>query len=234
MNRSATCMPLLMFISFTMITMIGPAAGDDPPKGENSVNIWRPMVDGWIACQFGGDGPVEIADGLVKVGVGDPLTGVRWTGEAPAENFEIELQARRIGGLDFFCGLTFPVGDKHATFVLGGWGGGVVGISNIDGLDASENERTYYRRFDNDVWHKIRVRVDPHLIQTWIDDDESIVQPRDDHTFDVRFEMEACFPFGMAAYQCDAEYRNIRIRNLTDAEIAASKRTAEKMLADDE
>ncbi len=192
------------------------------------------MADKWTACQFGGDGPMEVSDGVIKLGVGDPLSGIRWTGDVPKESFEIELEARRTDGFDFFCGLTFPVGEKHVTFVLGGWGGGVVGISNIDGLDASENHQTYYRQFKNDVWHKVRARVDPHLVQTWIDDEESIVQVREGHAFDVRFEMELCFPFGLAAYQCEAEYKNLRIRKLTDAEIATSKAKANELINEDE
>ena len=43
-------------------------------------------------------------------------------------------------GGDFFCGLTFPYGDASCTFVVGGWGGGLVGLSSINGDDASENE----------------------------------------------------------------------------------------------
>lgn len=234
MNRSATWFALLTLVSFTTFTVTHRAVGDETPTIENAVQSWQPMTGKWTTCQFGGDGPVETTDGVIKMGVGDPLTGVRWTGEVAKESYEIELEARRTEGFDFFCGLTFPVGEKHVTFVLGGWGGGVVGISNIDGLDASENEQTYYRQFKNDVWHRIRARVDPHLIQTWIDDEESIVQVRADHTFDVRFEMELCFPIGMAAYQCDAEYKNVRIRKLTEAEIAASKAKAEQLLAEDE
>lgn len=233
-NRSATWFALLTFVSFTSLTVTHRAFADEPAINENAVKSWQPMEGKWVSCEFGGDGPIETSEDVIKVGVGDPLTGVRWTGQAPKESYEIELQARRTEGFDFFCGLTFPVGDNHVTFVLGGWGGGVVGISNIDGLDASENEQTYYRQFKNGTWHKVRVRVDPHLIQTWIDDEACVVQPRVDHTFDVRFEMELCFPIGVAAYQCDAEYKNMRIRKLTEAEIVASKTKADQLLAEDE
>ena len=43
-------------------------------------------------------------------------------------------------GGDFFATLTFPVDDSFCTFVTGGWGGDIVGLSSIDGWDASDNE----------------------------------------------------------------------------------------------
>lgn len=41
---------------------------------------------------------------------------------------------------EFFCGLTVPVrtGTECVSLIVGGWGGSLVGISSIDGLDASE------------------------------------------------------------------------------------------------
>ena len=75
----------------------------------------------------------------------------------------------RVDGIDFFCGLTFPVADSHASFIVGGWGGTVVGISSIDGMDASENATTKYVKFQLKRWYKIRIRVTPTSIQAWID-----------------------------------------------------------------
>ena len=48
--------------------------------------------------------------------------------------------------------------------LLGGWGGGVVGISSIDTMDASENETTKYRQFVTDRWYKVRLRVTPRVV----------------------------------------------------------------------
>ena len=34
----------------------------------------------------------------------------------------------KVDGDDFFCAITFPVGETYATFVPGSWSGTVVGI----------------------------------------------------------------------------------------------------------
>jgi hypothetical protein len=43
-----------------------------------------------------------------------------------------------------------PRGIRSRTFICGGWGGAVVGISSIDGQDASMNETTKYIKFEDD------------------------------------------------------------------------------------
>ena len=189
---------------------------------------WKPLKDSWVVSQFGGDGPVEIKDKLITMGLGDPLTGIRWEDELPKENYEVELEARRREGFDFFCALTFPVGKKHVSFILGGWGGGVVGISSVDGFDASENQTTSFRNFDTDRWYKVRARVDANQIQCWIDDKPAAEQLRKGHEFDIRYEMDQCVPLGVAAFQCKTEYRNLRIRKLSAQEIKAGQNEAAK------
>ncbi len=187
---------------------------------------WKPLKGSWVVSQFGGDGPVEITDNLIKFGFGDPLTGIRWEGDVLRENYELELEARRTDGFDFFCGLTFPVGENNVSFILGGWGGGVVGISSVDGRDASENDTTSFRNFDNDKWYKVRVRVEPNEIRCWIDDKAAAEQIRQGHEFDIRYEMDQSVPMGVAAFQCTTELRNIRMRKLTEKELAeAGKRS---------
>ena len=200
-----------------------------PDSGKNTPGQnWKPLKDKWVVSQFGGDGEVVIKDNLITMDFGDPLTGIRWENELPKENYEVELEARRREGFDFFCALTFPVGEKHVSFILGGWGGGVVGISSVDGFDASENETTSFRNFDMDRWYKVRARVDANQIQCWIDDKPAAEQIRKGHEFDIRYEMDQCVPFGVAAFQCKSELRNIRIRKLTGEEIKAAEKEAAK------
>ena len=57
-------------------------------------------------------------------------------------DYEVTLEAMRVDGNDFFCGMTFPAGKDPCTLIVGGWGGTVVGLSSINGMDASENETT--------------------------------------------------------------------------------------------
>ena len=60
----------------------------------------------------------------------------------PKVDYEVNLDAKRVAGNDFFCGITFPVGKRFCSLIVGGWGGATVGLSSIDGKDAAENETT--------------------------------------------------------------------------------------------
>ena len=102
------------------------------------------------------------------------LTGVSYTNATPTMDYEVELEARRTQGIDFFCGLTFPVKDSFATLVVGGWGGAVVGISSLDGEDAAHNSTTRYHRFKNGQWYRIRLAVTATNLSAWLDGEQVI------------------------------------------------------------
>jgi len=70
---------------------------------------WKKLIGRWDISRYGGEGPTEITGDLIKLGFGDPLTGVYWTGDYPKDNYEIRLQARRTDAFDFFAAVTFPV-----------------------------------------------------------------------------------------------------------------------------
>lgn len=207
---------------FASLMILSPAVSNaehpPAPKADTPDPSWKPVPTAdlslWEPCQFGGDGDVEIDKQAIKIGVGDPLTGVLCNAKLPRENFEIELESRRTSGFDFFCGLTFPVGEGQASLILGGWAGGIAGLSSIDGEDASENATKRLMHFDNDRWYRIRVRVDTESVQAWVDDKQIVNQPRKGHSFDIRPEMDPSLPLGVAAFQCDAELRNFRWRKL--------------------
>ena len=97
----------------------------------------------------------------IVLGAGGPMTGVTWSGEFPKTNYEIRWEAARIDGNDFFASLTFPVGDSYCTWVTGGWGGDIVGLSSLDGWDASDNETRSYFDFDKGRWYAFRLKVTP-------------------------------------------------------------------------
>ena len=177
-------------------------------------NLGEPMVGQWQSCQFGGEGPVQIDDDSITLGIGDPLTGVSWTGEMPTENYRFSFEAQRIEGFDFFAAATFPIGDGFATFVPGGWGGGVVGLSSINGYDASENETTQYRPLKDNTWYCFAVEVRPDTVKAFIDQSEVFSVAREDKKFSLRAEMDLCKPIGIAAFQGDAVIRNVRLTKL--------------------
>ena len=180
---------------------------------------WTSLFDGqslggWKSSGFGTDGPVTVEQGAISIGMGDPLSGITWQREFPTDRYEIAVEAQRTDGFDFFCGLTFPVGADACSLILGGWGGGLVGLSSIDGVDASENDTTQYREFETGRWYDVRVRVEPKTITCLLDGKEIISQPRGDHEISIRAEMFLCKPLGVATYATASRLRNLRYRRL--------------------
>lgn len=182
-----------------------------------------PIFDGktlkdWKVVQFGGEGRVWVKDGLLHVGMGEGCTGLTWTGPILREDYELSLEAKRVEGSDFFCGLTFPVGKEPVTLVLGGWGGDLVGLSCIDGYDASENASTAVMAFKKNRWYDICVKVVADRIVCSVDDKEIVNVEREGRKFSVRWEVEESVPLGLATFKTHGAMRNIRLRKLLDAE----------------
>ncbi len=162
-----------------------------------------------VEPNFRGQGPV------ILIEAGQSLSGITFTNPLPKNNFEITLEALKVQGNDFFVGLTFPVGEAHATLVLGGWGGATTGISSIDGLDASENDTTKFLGYDKDKWFRIRMKVTPAKLETWIDNDKVVDQELKDRRISMRFgEIENSVPFGIATYQTTTVVRKVEIKPL--------------------
>jgi biotin carboxyl carrier protein len=173
-------------------------------------------LEGWKKTDFAGAGEIKVENGQLLLEMGDTLTGVTWKDatKLPKDNYEITLQAMKRKGDDFFCGLTFPVRDSHASFIIGGWGGTLVGMSSIDGLDASENETTIYRKFERDKWYKVRLRVADGKVQGWVDDEQVIDVELKDKKISTRIEVDASRPLGIATYQVSAAYKEIQLKRL--------------------
>ena len=173
----------------------------------------------WKALQFGGDGSAAWEDDTLHLDLGVELTGSLYEGDLPQIPYELELESRRLNGSDFFCGLTFPVRSKDEclTLILGGWGGGTVGLSSIDGKDASENDSTFYQNFENEQWYAIQLRVMEDRIEVRIDGEKIIDLPTTGKALGLRPGMiELCAPLGLAAWQTEAEFRGLRWRSLAD------------------
>ena len=185
---------------------------------------WKMLCDGksltdWKVTNFGGEGAVKAEDGAIVMQQGADLTGINWAGAAlPVVNYEVALDAEKIGGNDFFCGLVFPVGEAHCSFVVGGWGGGVVGLSAVDGQYADGNETTSIGSFDKKHWYQIRLRVSEKYIQAWIDNKRVFSLNTTGKKLTVHPAVEALKPFGVSCYATVAAVKNIRVRELTKEE----------------
>ena len=77
----------------------------------------------------------------------------------------------------------------------------MVGISSIDGNDASENETASYRNFKNGQWYEFKVRVDAKNITVWIDKEQILEVPRGERKFSVRAEVMRSRPLGYCVFQ---------------------------------
>jgi len=170
----------------------------------------------WKPTDFGGQGDVSVKDGAIHMALGSYMTGITWTGPVIRENYEISLEAMRVAGNDFFCGLTFPVGDKPCTLVLGGWGGSVCGLSSIDYFDASENPTTRIISFEKGKWYRVQLRVEGKVIQAWLDDEELVNFDSTDHKLGIRAEVDLSQPLGIATWCTAGAVRDIRIKKLPE------------------
>ena len=181
---------------------------------------WRKLFDGktlagWKSANFGGEGEVRVENGQLILEMGNNMTGVTWTGgDLPLVDYEIRLEAMKVDGNDFFCGLTFPVRDSYCSLIIGGWGGGIVGLSSLDGEDASENETTKIMGFKKGQWYRIRLRVTGERIEAWIDDASIVNVATAGRRISIRPEVELSKPLGIATWITKAALRNIELRKL--------------------
>ena len=151
------------------------------PDGSKPIN-WLKLFNGkdltgWKETDYAGRGNVKVKNGELHIENGLVITGVTFTNKTilPKTNYELEYEAKKVNGTDFFGLLTFPVGDSHASLVTGGWGGAVTGISSINSMDASENDTTVYLKFNKNQWYKFRLRVTPDNLSVWMTPKEHLV-----------------------------------------------------------
>ena len=173
----------------------------------------------WKITDFGGQGKVYVKDGCIYLEQGNDMTGITWTGPLVRMNYEITLEAMRVSGSDFFCGLTFPVNENCCSLILGGWGGSLCGLSNIDYYDAANNETTRFVSFESGKWYHVRLRVTPNRIQAWLQEEgeEPLVDiDITDRKIDTRSEMDLCQPMGVATWQTAGAVRNIVLRKISE------------------
>jgi len=146
---------------------------DDQPS-----QTWRlleaPLLQHWQSAGIEGEGSIAIAANEITLGPGQPMTGVKfkaWSDlKLPLIDYAIEFEAMRVDGQDFFAGITLPIRsiDTCATLVVGGWGGGLVGISSIDEQNANENSTRSEQRFLNGQWYRFRVEVREDELKGWL------------------------------------------------------------------
>ncbi len=222
---------LLAMVVVSSAVCFLPLAADEKPAANEPA--WKSLFDGktlknWKSSDFGGEGKVSVEEGKIVLNQGSDMTGITWTGEAlPKINYEVSVMAQRIEGNDFFCGMTFEINDDPCSLIIGGWGGGVVGISSLDGLDAANNETARYESFEPGQWYKIRLRVTETGLMAWIDNKQVVGVVTKGKKISIRAEVEASRPFGISTYATMAGLKDIKIRKLTADEAKAPITPAE-------
>ena len=206
--------PRLLLAALLIVDLsacVGPSQGE----GDWTLLLDATHTEGWSSTPFGGEGEINPEDDRLVFEMGTPMTGMHWTGEElPTTDYELEVTAARLMGTDFFCGLTFPVAESHATLILGGWGGSLTGISCIDGSDASTNETTNFLTYELGREYTARVRVTPTHITTWIDGERLHEVALKDKRIELRTEVLPSRPLGYAAFLTRAGLSSLKLRRL--------------------
>lgn len=212
-----------------MLLSLSVAMADEPKPAEKSKPAAKSLfdgktLDGWKSSDFFMAGKVGVKNGMILIEKGHRMTGITYAkDDFPKVNYEVTLEGKRIDGKDFFATTTFPVKDAYVSLVMGGWGGSTVGLSSINGADASENSTNQSIEFKNDQWYKIRLRVTEQRVQAWLDQEQVVDLNTKNLKLSIRIDCEVSKPFGISAYKTVAGIRGVTVRNLTDAEIAEAK-----------
>ncbi len=98
-----------------------------------------------------------------------------------------------------------------ASLIIGGWGGGVYGVSNLDGLSAVENETTGYVAFENDRWYRIELKVAKPRTTVTLDGEKIIDIETGAHQYAVWPEQASMIPLGIATWNTAAEIRGLEL-----------------------
>jgi hypothetical protein len=206
----------------TLLSCKGGQKGDNKSLPENSIAMDSTYIfdgkslEGWEITNFGPQGPVYVSGENVILGMGEGCTGITYKNRFPEINYQVTLEAKKVAGNDFFCGITFPVFKNPCTFIVGGWGGTTVGLSSINGKDASENETTTLQKFEKDRWYKICLIVKRDTIKALIDDVVVVDFAIGNKKLSIRPEVELSRPFGLTSWNTTAALRNIRVSRIAE------------------
>ena len=202
-----------------LLALTAPSRADDAPK---PITLFDgKTLEGWTVTEFTNHGDVHVEEGAILLGRGKSMTGVTTTRtDLPTIDYELSYEAKRVDGNDFFAAATFPVKDSALSFINGGWGGSVTGLSSLNGADASQNDTGRSFPFRNDVWYHFRIRVTKGAVRCRIDEKEIVAVDIHDRPVGIRIEMNRCKPLGFATWDTAGALREVTVRKLTPAEIA--------------
>jgi len=198
-------------------------APEAEPRGEApKAGGWRSLFDGktlrgWRKStrgKFARPGAVLVEDGAIVVGGGRPWTAVVCTQKLPTLDYELELEARRVNGLEDFCDMLFPVGTGYGRLMAGGDGGGRLAVSVKTPVAEGEGTVRTWRRFHSDRWYRLRLRVSRARFEVFVDDQRLLDAPTASTGVELRDGYEDLVPLGIFTWNTRSHVRNIRFRRL--------------------
>lgn len=206
---------LLASLTFAQEVKVEVTQGEKPKNTTamfdgKSLEGWK-VIDQFV---FKRHGKVSVKEGELILEKGSAGTGIAWQKEMPRIDYEIRLEAKRIEGSDFFCGLTFPVNDDYCTLILGGWGGGATGLSNLDDFSAIENETSNFFEFKNGQYYPVKLRVTAKKIEAWVADKKIVDVDPTQHRLSIWWEQEPARPLGIATWYTSAAFKKIELERL--------------------
>jgi hypothetical protein len=215
----------LCFVPLCLLPLCLSSCEEKKPERPAKASRWDlfspAFIQKWEEAQMLQSGGIVREDDGFTLKDGGPMTGIvfpSWLKDGmPAADYAINFEAMRVSGGDFFGSVTFPVRDENTfvTFVLGGWGGSQVGISCIDGYDASENTTGSSQRFENGKWYRVRIEVRTKEIKVSLDGRPIILTNVAGRTLNLRGgEIARCVPFGFATYGTTGRIRGCAVERL--------------------
>jgi len=216
--RAFTCAVLLL----AGLSSCGPKEPGTTPEAPLRWELLGKELGGhWKEAEMLHSGGVQQETDGYTLKAGSPMTGIvfpTWEKDGlPLTSYRLTYEAMRVSGKDFFGSVTFPVGavENCVTFVLGGWGGSQVGISSIDGMDATMNATGSVQRFEDGKWYRIRIEVTPETLSVWLDDRSLAKADISRAQLSLRSgEIDRCVPFGFATYGTEGRIRNCVVERL--------------------
>jgi hypothetical protein len=216
-------------VPFCLLPLLWALAACKPPPVPE-IKPWRlleaPWAATWQQAGIPDEGAIQVVQGELILAAGQPMTGAKFSAwqapEFPGTHYVIRYEAMRVEGEDFFGTLTFPVGShaSHASFVLGGWGGTVTGISSIDFSDANENQTRAETAFENNRWYRVRLEVRPDDLRVWVDERPMVNVSIKGRKVGLRSGfIDHCRPLGFATYGSKARIRNVILERLPDSSL---------------
>lgn len=206
----------------TLISIIAGCGKPPTPVAQSIALLGGELDANWQASGIPEEGPTEVKDGVLRIGEGQPMTGMQFTGDwdklsLPWIDYSLTFEARRLAGQDFFATCTFPVGarDRCVSLVVGGWGGGLVGISSIDHLDASENNTRGEIAFEQGTWYRFRIEVREDDLKVSVNAAPMVNTSIKGRHLSLRSgDIDRCVPLGFASWRTVGEIRSVVVECL--------------------